>query len=53
MKFGMLLSRKEMNVCLGDRDIDLLVCPFDVILAKKEKVEYFSNTLLRKIVIRL
>ena len=51
MKFGMLLSKKETDVCLGDRDIDLLVCPFDVILAKKELVEYFTNTLLRKIII--
>ena len=36
MKFGMLLSKKEMNICLGDTDNDLLVCPFDVILAKRE-----------------
>ena len=36
MKFGMLLSKNETNVCLGDRDIDLLVDPFDVILAKKK-----------------
>ena len=36
MKFGMLLSKEEINVFLGDRDIDLLVCPFDVTLARKE-----------------
>ena len=28
--------KKGKNVCLGDRDINLLVCPFVVILAKKE-----------------
>ena len=31
MKFGMLLLKKEVNVCLCDGDIDLFVCPFDVI----------------------
>ena len=53
MKFGMLLSKEEIDVCLGDRDIDFLGFPFDVTLARKEKVEYFSNTLLRIIIIRL
>ena len=44
----MLPSKKEMNVCLGDRNIDLLVYPFVVILAKKRVGRILFKYLIEK-----
>ena len=40
--------KKEMNVCLGDKDIDFLVCPFDVILDKKRVGRILFKYLIEK-----